>query len=642
MEHIYLPILGLMVLLAVAVLMLPVANRLNLPHTVALAVVGGVIGGLAMLLEETHGLGIVGDFSEAVRGFAVTSDMIMFVFVPALVFESALQIDVRRLTEELPSILFLAIVGLLFSTAVIGFTISWASGIGIVTCLLLGAILSATDPVAVVAIFKDLGAPKRLGILIEGESLLNDATAIVLFTILAAMITGGGEAELVSGIVDFVRVFLGGAIVGYIIARLFCLVFARLRRMPLVEITLTINMAFLSFLIAEHYLHVSGVMSVVAAALVLGSYGRTAISPQTWHSLSETWEQIGFWFNSLIFVLVGITVPSILLGIGWDDLWLIGVLIVTAFAARAVIIYGMLPLMERIGLAENVNFAFKTVMFWGGLRGAVSLALALVVMENTAFDADTRDFIGITVTCFVLFTLFVNATTIGLVMRFFGLDQLSPTDMAVRDRALSLSLAKISERVRSAAELELGSESDDAKEIVADYDQRLSQVQSNPELMQDINEDEWISIGLTMLSNQERLLYLQRFTDGYVSPELTRLLLASADDTLDGVKQNGVEGYRAVTKRFAEFSFPLRLALNLQRRVGWSRPLANQLADRFEMLMVTRTVFEELLEKRLPTIAPLVSRETNESLRTLLSDRLETIEQALDVLKLQYPDYART
>ncbi len=117
MGHVFLPILGLMVLMAVAVLMVPVANRLNLPHTVALAVVGGVIGVLALMFGDTKGLGIVGDFITAMRGFSITSEIIMFVFVPALVFESALQIDVRRLMEDLPSILFLAVIGLLISTA---------------------------------------------------------------------------------------------------------------------------------------------------------------------------------------------------------------------------------------------------------------------------------------------------------------------------------------------------------------------------------------------------------------------------------------------------------------------------------------------------------------------------------------------
>lgn len=635
-----------MVLMAIAVLMVPVASRLNLPHTVALAVLGGVIGVLALIFGDTKGLGIVGDFITAMRGFSITSDVIMFVFVPALVFESALQIDVRRLMEDLPSILFLAVIGLLISTAAVGYTMAWASGFNLVACLLLGAIVSATDPVAVVAIFKELGAPKRLGILIEGESLFNDATAIVLFTILAAMLASGGEADLTGGALDFGRVFLGGVIVGYIIARLFCLIFAQLRRMPLVEITLTINLAFLSFIIAEHYLHVSGVMSVMTSALVLGSTGRTSISPATWHALSETWEQIGFWFNSLIFVLVGMAVPGILMGIGVHEAWLIALLIGVGFAARAAIIFGLLPLMKIMRLAESVSIACQTVMVWGGLRGAVSLALALAVIENDAFDADTRTFIGIMVTSFVLFTLFVNATTVGMVMHLFGLDALSPTDVAVRNRALALSLADISEQVLATATVDQADRDDHAvnyaTDVLEDYSQRLQKAQANLEMTEEISDDDWVLIGLTTLANQERLLYLDRFSAGYVSAPLARLLLASADDDLDALKLEGVEGYRTATQRLTGFSFSIRMALGAQRRFGWSRPLASRLADRFEILMVTRTVFRELLEKGLPRVAELMSEDTAKRLESELQDRSAAIEQALDVLRLQYPDYART
>ena len=144
--------------------------------------------------------------------------------------------------------------------------------------LVLGAILSATDPVAVVAIFKDLGAPKRLAILVEGESLFNDATALVLFTILAAMVAGTAQANLGTGALQFIKVFLGGIVVGFLMARVFSWVIGKVGGIALVEVSLTIALAFLAFLIAEHYLHVSGVMAVVTAALVIGSHGRTSVS----------------------------------------------------------------------------------------------------------------------------------------------------------------------------------------------------------------------------------------------------------------------------------------------------------------------------------------------------------------------------
>ena len=186
------------------------------------------------------------------------------------------------------------------------------TGVALLVCTLLGAIVSATDPVAVVAIFKDLGAPQRLAILVEGESLFNDATAIVAFTILTSMILGESDPTFFSGMLSFLKVFVGGTLVGYFLARVTCFLLARVGNSNLPKITLTISLAYLSFIIAEHTLHVSGVMAVVTAALVLGSRGRSVISQSTWHGLEEVWEQIGFIANSVIFILVGLKVPSIL------------------------------------------------------------------------------------------------------------------------------------------------------------------------------------------------------------------------------------------------------------------------------------------------------------------------------------------
>ena len=268
MEHVWLTVLGISGLLTLAVLMWPLANRLNFPYTVMLAAVGCAIGYLEYLIPEGAHLGMLSDVLEALHTLDITSETVLFVFLPALVFESALAIDVRRLMEDIAPILVLAVIGLLISTAVVGWSLHMVSGVTLIACLLLGAIVSATDPVAVVAIFKDLGAPKRLAILVEGESLFNDATAIVVFTILSAMLLGQSDAGAVSGALAFFKVFFGGVIVGYLLARLFCFLMARVGDSALPKITLSLSLAYLSFLIAEHYLHVSGVMAVVTASLV--------------------------------------------------------------------------------------------------------------------------------------------------------------------------------------------------------------------------------------------------------------------------------------------------------------------------------------------------------------------------------------
>ena len=282
-EGVWSTVLGLFSLMTIAVLILPLSKRVKVPYTVLLALVGIIIGFLHGLLGITAtDAGLHSQLFNSFQSFDLTSEIIFFVFLPVLIFEASLAIDVRKLLSDIRPILFLAVIGLFISTFLIGGAVYAVSGMGFVVCLLLGAILSATDPVAVVAIFKDLGAPKRLAILVEGESLFNDATAIVLFTILAAMIAGTAEADLVGGGITFLKVFVGGIVVGFVMAHVFSWVISKVKGIALVEVSLTISLAYLAFLFAEHYLHVSGVMAVVTAALVIGSHGRTSISGHGW------------------------------------------------------------------------------------------------------------------------------------------------------------------------------------------------------------------------------------------------------------------------------------------------------------------------------------------------------------------------
>jgi len=219
-DGIWVTILGLFGLITIAALILPLSKVYRMPHTVLLALVGIFLGLVTSVVHGTH-LGPISDLFHSFESFELTSEIIIFVFLPALIFESSLAIDVRKLMADIRPILFLAVVGLLISSFMVGGAVYAISGMGFVVCLLLGAILSATDPVAVVAIFKDLGAPKRLAILVEGESLFNDATAIVLFNILVAMIIGAANADLFGGTITFLKVFIGGIAVGYVMARIF-------------------------------------------------------------------------------------------------------------------------------------------------------------------------------------------------------------------------------------------------------------------------------------------------------------------------------------------------------------------------------------------------------------------------------------
>ena len=247
-EGVWLTVLGLFGLMTISVLVLPLSRKIKMPYTVLLALLGIIIG----LADNWLGIsqsdtGIVSEFFSSFDSFELTSGIIFFIFLPVLIFEASLAIDVRKLLSDIRPILFLAVIGLFISTFLIGGAVYTVSGMGFVVCLLLGAILSATDPVAVVAIFKDLGAPKRLAILVEGESLFNDATAIVLFTILAAMVAGTAQADLGTGALQFIKVFLGGIVVGFLMARVFSWVIGKVGGIALVEVSLTIALAFLAF-----------------------------------------------------------------------------------------------------------------------------------------------------------------------------------------------------------------------------------------------------------------------------------------------------------------------------------------------------------------------------------------------------------
>src|SRR5205814_1037963 len=240
--------------------------------------------------------------------------------------------------------------------------------------LLLGSIVSTTDPIAVVGIFRDLGAPRRLSVLVEGESLLNDAAAIALFGLLVGMLTGEHEPDLLSGLRDFAYEFVGGVVLGWAAARLAVWLIAWLRDISLAETTLTIALAYSIFILAQQSAGVSGVVAVVTGGIAVAVYGRSRLSPDNWTNLLETWQRLGFWANSLIFLIASALVPRTLLTMHWGELWLVLVLAAAALFARALVLWGMLPALSWLGLAERISHGFRLVILWGGLRGAVTRA----------------------------------------------------------------------------------------------------------------------------------------------------------------------------------------------------------------------------------------------------------------------------
>ncbi|MBN1665622.1 MAG: Na+/H+ antiporter [Anaerolineales bacterium] len=367
-------------LLLIAALVGIATRRLRVPYTVGLVLIG-----LALALRGQNEV-------------AITPELILAVLVPPLVFEAAFHLKITDLRRNLVTILALAIPGVLITTFLVGGVVAWGAGLPLSIALVFGALVAATDPVAVVALFRSLGVPKRLQVLLEGESLFNDGTAIVVFHLMIGVAISH-EFSLLQSVLDFLFIAGGGLAIGFVLGILISNLISRVDD-PLIETTLTAVLAFGSYLVAEQ-LHVSGVLAVVAAGLVSGNIGPRGMSPSTRMLVFNFWEIAAFLANSFIFLLIGLQIDLLILFANWKvSLWAIAAVL----AARAVSIYGL------SWLGPGVPHRFKPVLFWGGLRGAISLALALslpVALGSVRSELQAMAF-GV-----VLFTLLVQ----GLSMR---------------------------------------------------------------------------------------------------------------------------------------------------------------------------------------------------------------------------------
>ncbi len=628
-------VFGLAGLLTLVCFMPPLAGRLKLPYSVLLALVGCALGYVVHVHDWAPRM--VADFLDSLEHFEISSETFLMVFLPVLLFETALAMNVRRLMDEIGPIMMMAIVAVLVCTLVVGYTLSYVSGHGLVVCLLLGAIVATTDPVAVVGIFREVGAPKRLTTLVEGEALFNDAASIALYAVLLAVLAGQGELSTWAIGQDFLVQFIGGGLAGFAMGRLTCGLFGWLRGWPTAEITLTLTLAYLTFFVADHYLGVSGVVATVIAGLVVGSVGRTRMSPTTFEQLANAWEQFGFWANSLIFLFAAMLVPRLMGDASLIDYLMIGVVFVATLGARALVVFGLLPLLRVAHIGQRVGRRYKAVMCWGGLRGAVSLALALAVTEHQAVDPDARNFIAVVTTGFVLATLFVNGTTLRSLIRVLGLNQLSAVESTMRNQALTVALEDLQERTAQIAhDDDIGEAAQ--RRVRAVFDASLSAVHDNQ--VARLSEDQQVAVGLAMMAAREEEMFFDVLKAQIVDWRMAERLLARAEALGEAVRANGLPGYEAAIVHDLRYSRGFRLALELHDRLGYRRWLAQELAQRFSSLMSKRSVAQRLLRFARQQVQPLLGEQATDRIVALHEHRLALIQDALQAMMLQYPSYA--
>ncbi len=581
-------LLEISALLTLAVLLGLVARRTHVPLSVILVVVGFLAAatGLSPEIGQLEG--------EAFE------EVVVFLFLPVLIFAAALGIDLRSFARNLGPILALAVLAFLVSAVLVGVSLHLALGTALAAAFLFGALISATDPVAVVAVFREVGVPRRLLTLVEGESLLNDAVAIVLFAILLETATGG-STSVVAGAVDFVAVFGGGALIGILLGLVAALALPWLDRLPAAALSLAL--AYGSFVLADAVLGFSGVMATAAAGMVLSGLAPSRASAEVREIWDQMWEALDYVSNALLFLLIGLVIGLDLLV---ENAGAIVLAAAVVLVARAMAVVPMVWLLERVAHIPRVGARNEAVLIWGGLRGGVALALALALPEELA----ERELLVALTGGVVLATLLLNATTIRWLVSRLGLDQ--PSDV---DRYL-MAIARISavEAARRAmTDLGLTPDPQTGAELEA------TERSAHEEMAQlDVDDEEEYRIVVGRGLHVERRTYQSLSDEGLLPPAVTRSLLHEVDDEIDELSLRGKGHEVGATRRTRSGG----LERFTRRLVGWlpepagsdatelayaeataRRLAARRTADAFEIFDDLPAIRQETVERARRTFA---------------------------------------
>jgi CPA1 family monovalent cation:H+ antiporter len=361
--------------------------KTRIPYTVLLVIGGSFLVPLSQI-----------DAFSFVTSFQLTPELLFFVFLPILIFESAYNINIRNFKENKFSISILAIVGLLISTFFIGFVGQWAFHllgleIPLLVTLLFGAIISATDPVAVLALFKEYGAPHRLTLIFEGESLLNDGTAFAIFLLLLEIMLNGfnGAATILQGFISFCIMILGGGLFGLFMGFIFSKLIEWVKGNEHLEITLTLLVAHFTFLLAEliseklviygHHIHFSSIIATLVSSIVMGNFGRFKMSVGIEEYMEKFWGYFAFLANSLVFILMGLLFTSLSISLDLAILPIL-IMILVVVIARAVSIYCSIGIANQIKSEESIPLNWQHLLSWGSLRGSLAVIMVLLIPDD--------------------------------------------------------------------------------------------------------------------------------------------------------------------------------------------------------------------------------------------------------------------
>jgi Na+:H+ antiporter len=490
------------------------ARRLRVPYTVALVFAGLTLGSL-----------------HAFPAPHLTKELLFTVFLPGLLFEAAFHIEstdfwrnrIATISLAVPGVVAAILMTMLMLAPVVQ-RLHLVTGFTWQHALVFGALIAATDPIAVVGLFKTLGAPKRLRLLVEGESLLNDGTSIVFFTLILGYVAG--NAVTVRGLaVDFISIVGVGALVGVGVGLAVSQVIKRVDD-PMIEITLTTIAAYGSFVAAEH-LHYSGVIATVAAGMLCGNYAaRVGMSPSTRVAVETFWEYVAFALNSLVFLLIGFEVHVHALLESWEAIL---VAYLAVMFGRGVVVAAVSALLGPT--RERIPPRWSAVLTWGGLRGGLSMVLALGLPGGFPH----RDLLVTMTFGVVVLSILVQGLTMAPLLRWLGIVSGQEARAAYEFHRGTLQAANaVLNELESMARTRY-TDAEALDEVRAEYEDRIAKAQHQihdlhleREALQ-TEERHWVRRHLLLVEKQQAIA---AFHDGLLGQETYERLLADIDARL--------------------------------------------------------------------------------------------------------------